>query len=99
MLSVDMPGRPESGEDFSSPSGRLSSQNPIWKKAPTGEVARGLVEGIRHAHPDQDALHVKLLLQLEAGQGHLDLHHVHHVWTGPLSQVVIGEQLLQLRGT
>lgn len=74
-----------------------TSQNPFRKKPPTREVAHGHIEGLHHAHLDQDVLHVKLLLQLEAGQAHLHLDDVHHVWARPLHEVVIGQQLLQLR--
>lgn len=77
----------------------LNDDEYMWNvpdTCPTREVTRSHVEGIHHAHADQDILHVILLLHLESRQPHLDLNVIHHVWARPLLKVLIGQRLLQL---
>lgn len=62
----------------------------------TREITHVHVEGVCHAHADQNLLQFISLAQREPGQRHVNLTSDEHVRTSPLHKVLIGEGVFQL---
>ena len=64
---------------------------------PTREVTEALVEGVHHAHADQQVFHVVGLRHLESRQAHIDFPPAHPVWLGPFHEGLVGQHRFQLK--
>lgn len=71
-------------------------QHQIVVRGQAGEISSLWVKRIHHSQADQESLHVIGFLHSESGQRHFHFHKIHHVRSGPLHKVLVGQSTLQL---